>query len=182
MGALVSTPFDDWLRRQQLPDAGSIPPEQLALLRASYEESVASAAKVTRWTPRARSSPADDLYAVAVRDDADLWLLTWVKRTPKKRGHDFMMMLPRPDRSIDAHATQRLDVDRGVRQGGRLLIAASRSFHHERIEGERLRRTRTSGQSAGRVDRPDEHERACDLERYGSGAAIQPNHRIEETP
>jgi|SRR6266704_3352707 len=58
----------------------------------------------------------------------------------------------------------------------------TQSLHHERIEGERLRRTRTSGQSAGRVDRPDEHERACDLERYGSGAAIQPNHRIEETP
>ena len=69
---MVSTPFDEWLRRQQLPDAASIPPDQLALLRASYEESSASAAKVSRWTPRARSSPADDLYAVAVRDGADL--------------------------------------------------------------------------------------------------------------
>ena len=119
--------FDEWLKRQQLPDAGSIPPDQLALLRASYEASAASAAKVTRWTPRVRSSPEDDLYAVAVRDDADLWLLTWVKRTPKKRGHDFMMMLPRPDRSIDAHATQRLDVDRGVRQGGSGLDGAQQA-------------------------------------------------------
>src|SRR5437867_12693061 len=107
------------------------------------------AAKVSRRKAHGGRRAADDLYAVDVRDDADLWLLTWVKRTPKKRGHDFMMMLPRPDRSIDAHATQRLDGDRGVRHGGRLLTAASRSLHHERIEGERLRRTRTSGQSAG---------------------------------
>ena len=102
---MSATTFDEWLKRQHAPDAGSIPPEQLALLRASYEESSASAAKVTRWTPRARSSPADTLYAVAVRDGADLWLLTWVKRSPKKNGHDYVMMLPRPDHSIDAHAT-----------------------------------------------------------------------------
>ena len=98
--------FDEWLKRQQLPDAGSIPPDQLALLRASYEASAASAAKVTRWTPRVRSSPEDDLYAVAVRDDADLWLLTWVRRSKK---NEFFMMLPRPDHSIDAHASLHAD-------------------------------------------------------------------------
>ena len=102
----MSTPFDDWLRRQQLPDAASIPTEQLALLRAMYEEASARAAKVTRWTPRARSSPADDLYAVAVRDDADVWLLTWVRRSKK---NEFFMMLPRPDHSMDAHATLHAD-------------------------------------------------------------------------
>ncbi len=102
---MSTTAFDEWLKRKQFPDAASIPPEQLALLRTSYEEENQRAAKITRWTPTARRNPADTLYAVAVRDGADLWLLTWIRRAPKKRGHDFVMMLPRPDRSIDAHAT-----------------------------------------------------------------------------
>src|SRR2546427_264868 len=101
-GGMTSTSFDEWLKRQQLPDAASIPPEQLTLLRSSYEESAVTAASIIRWTPRARSSPADDLYAVAVRDGTDLWLLTWVRRSKK---NEFFMMLPRPDRSIDAHTS-----------------------------------------------------------------------------
>jgi len=91
--------FDDWLVQQQF---AGVTTEQLAGLRSIYEKMAASAPRVIPWTPRARSSPADDLYAVAVRDDADLWLLTWVRRSKK---NEFFMMLPRPDPSTDAHAS-----------------------------------------------------------------------------
>ena len=65
-----------------------------------------SAPQVTRWTPHVRNNPTDDLYAVAVRDDADLWLLTWVRRS---KENEFFMMLPRPDPSNDARASLHAD-------------------------------------------------------------------------
>jgi hypothetical protein len=45
-------------------------------------------------------------YAVAVQDDADLWLGLWLKRT--KKG-EFVILIPRVETGWDPHSTYHLD-------------------------------------------------------------------------
>ncbi len=119
MGRLT---FDDWLVEQKFPPVADLTAEQLAVVRSTYEQVVASAPEVARWTPRARSSPTDNLYAVVVRDGADLWLYTWVRHSPEK--NEFFMMIPRPDHSVDAHAS--------LHAGGRFNLKGFGRLHWKR--------------------------------------------------
>ena len=46
------------------------------------------------------------LYAVAVREGSDLWLVLWVKRS---RKGEIFVMIPRSDRDWDPHASYHVD-------------------------------------------------------------------------
>ena len=49
-------------------------------------------------------------YAIAVRDEAHLFLFLWVKWAKCSNGGEFLAFLPRPhDRSINAHASYHAD-------------------------------------------------------------------------
>lgn len=57
-------------------------------------------------TMRLRKSAANLLYAVAVEDEAGLWLTLWVKRSRKP---EYFVMIPRSNRKWDPHASWHFD-------------------------------------------------------------------------
>jgi hypothetical protein len=50
--------------------------------------------------------PGEQRYAVAIRDGSDLWLTLWVRCKP---NGEIFVMLPRPDRDLDVHASYHID-------------------------------------------------------------------------
>jgi hypothetical protein len=99
--------FEGWLKYQGI-DAAAVAPDDLRSWRDHFEiirEHTLATPKVGRmkFPPMAAG---EHRYAVAVRDDSDLWLTLWVKRTPKP---EFFIMLPRPDRTWNPHTSYHLD-------------------------------------------------------------------------
>jgi hypothetical protein len=50
--------------------------------------------------------PGELLYAVAVEEGSDLWLMLWVRRS---RKGELFVMLPRGDQNWDSHTSYHLD-------------------------------------------------------------------------
>ena len=96
--------FEGWLK-YQVGDAASTSPDQIALWRDLYDEVTERGAS----TPKAglmKLKPGEHRYAVAVRDDAELWLALWVRRSPKS---DIYVLLPRGDRGWNPHTSYHRD-------------------------------------------------------------------------
>src|ERR1700730_212761 len=88
-------------------DAARLGPHKLAMWRDAFEE----VRKSSSATPKVgfmklRPIPGEHRYAVAVREDSDLWLTLWVRRSPKG---EFFVMVPRGDRGWDPHMSYHLD-------------------------------------------------------------------------
>src|SRR5882724_9577726 len=98
--------FEGWLRYQAV-DAAATAPEELAMWRRLFED--ARERRATRpkvGLMKLQRVPGEHLYAVAVRENSDLWLTLWVRRSPKG---EFFIMLPRGDGDWDPHTSYHLD-------------------------------------------------------------------------
>jgi hypothetical protein len=98
--------FEIWLRYQGF-DAATLPPDDLAEWRDMFDR----ARRDSVATPKVglmklRCLPGEHRYAVAVRENSNLWLTLWVRRS--KKG-EFFVMVPRKDRGWDPHASYHLD-------------------------------------------------------------------------
>lgn len=98
--------FEGWLRSQAV-DISTTPTEELALWRRYYDET----RKQALATPKVglishRPIRGEDRYAIAVKEDSDLWLALWMKRSPKG---EFFVMIPVADRRWDPHTSYHLD-------------------------------------------------------------------------
>jgi hypothetical protein len=85
--------FEGWLRYQGV-DASTTAPEELQKWRGIFddmEQRIAASPKVGRMKLNPLQ-PNEYRYAVAVRDGSDLWLVLWVRRSPKG---EFFVMVPR---------------------------------------------------------------------------------------
>ena len=98
--------FEEFMAHQGLsptdPEVGS-----LSDWREEYED----ARERARLTPPVgarvlRRSPTDLLYAVAVEDEAGLWLTLWVRRSPKS---EYFVMIPRRDGEWNPHVSWHVD-------------------------------------------------------------------------
>ena len=75
--------------------------------REEYEDACERARQASPVGTRAlRKSPADLLYAVAIEDDAGLWLTLWVRRSSKP---GYFVMIPRRDGEWNPHASWHVD-------------------------------------------------------------------------
>jgi hypothetical protein len=63
--------------------------------------------------------PGEDLYAVAVREGTDLWLVLWVRRS---RKGEFFVMIPRGDRKWDVHASYHRNGTRNMKSYGQKVL------------------------------------------------------------
>ncbi len=80
--------FDGWLKYQAIDPAG-LTSDESARWRAIFDEiTKSSAPKIGLMKLKARSG--ENLYAVAVREDGDLWLTLWVRRSLKKGDPEFI--------------------------------------------------------------------------------------------
>lgn len=98
--------FDGWLKSQAV-DPAMITSDELILWRSYYDE----ARTLSLATPKVglinrRASLSECLYAVAVRENSDLWLALWIRRS---RKGEFFVILPTSDREWDPHTSYHLD-------------------------------------------------------------------------
>ena len=75
--------FETWLARSQGIDLAALSTDEVAMWRGYYDE----ARQRSLATPKVglmnlQPIPGEHRYAVAVREDGDLWLTLWVKRSP----------------------------------------------------------------------------------------------------
>jgi len=95
--------FEGWLEYQAI-DAAALTPDQLSVWRNMYDagrERASSQEKVGRM--KLPPLLAGELrYAVALREDADLWLTLWVRRS---RKNEFFVMIPRGTEDWDPHSS-----------------------------------------------------------------------------
>ena len=97
--------FDGWLRYQAI-DATTLSPDGLADWRDMYETArSASSATPKVGLMKLKRAPNEHLYAVAVRENSDLWLTLWVRASPRQ----FFIFMPRGDRSWNVHASYHRD-------------------------------------------------------------------------
>ena len=95
--------FEGWLRYQGF-DAATATPEELENWRSIFDEvreRAAAIPKVGRMKLRPLV-PNEHRYAVAVREGSNLWLMLWVRRSPKP---EFFVFMPRGDRGWNPHAS-----------------------------------------------------------------------------
>jgi hypothetical protein len=98
--------FEGWLKFQGI-DPENKPADQLSQWKDIYSKvRAASAAAPKVGLMKLRPGPGEYLYAVAIKDGADLWLTLWVRRSPNR---DVYVFYPRGDRSWNAHASYHRD-------------------------------------------------------------------------
>src|SRR5437667_2736480 len=86
--------FEGWLRYQAV-DASKMSPDEMVQWRSAFEAAMQEKAKTPRvGRMKLKATPGEYRYAVAVRDGDDLWLVLWVRRSPKG---EFFLLRPIPD-------------------------------------------------------------------------------------
>ncbi len=86
--------FEGWLRYQGY-DAAALTPDELAEWRGMFDEvRKRSSATAKVGLMKLQPVPGEHRYAVAVREDADLWLALWVRRS--RKGEFFVMVRQGP--------------------------------------------------------------------------------------
>lgn len=108
--------FEGWFKYQGF-DPSTATPEDLQIWRGIFDvmrERSTATPKVGLM--KLRTVPGEYRYAVAVRDGSDLWLVLWVRRSPKG---EFFVLLPRGDREWDVHASYHLDGTLHMKSSGR---------------------------------------------------------------
>jgi hypothetical protein len=107
--------FEGWLASQNF-DVSS--PDELDSLREVYADLHAASEALPKFRRMKLRpmEPGEYRYAVALRDEANLWLNLWVKRSPKS---EFFVMIPRNQKDIDLHASYHTTGTLHVKSEGR---------------------------------------------------------------
>ena len=106
-----------------------------------------------------RANSNDLLYAVAVRDGADLWLVLWVKRSTKS---EYFVMFPRDEPGWDPHASYHRDGSLHQKSHDRKMLVFQRQVPGPAFKGTEtwcgegcLDRAAASTQPFGGLNPPD---------------------------
>jgi len=99
--------LEGWLKYQGV-DPATITPGEQKMWQDYFEE----ARRLSDANPKVglmklQPVPGEQKYAVAIKDESDLWLTMWV-RCSSRKGEIFIMY-PRRDREWDAHASYHWD-------------------------------------------------------------------------
>jgi hypothetical protein len=112
--------FEVFLKYQGVPATAT--PEELKIFRGWFDEAMArrqSSPKVGLM--KLQRVPGEQKYAVALREDSDLWLTMWVRCNHKG---EIFIIYPRGDRDWDAHASYHLDGRLHQKSHGRVVMRA----------------------------------------------------------
>jgi len=113
--------FEGWLKYQAV-DVGALSPEEAEQWRAWFDEAQKDAANKVGLM-KIRAMPGEYRYAVAVRDDEELWLVLWIRRNIKR---DVFVMVPRAKSGWDPHTSYHADGRLHEKSFGKKLISQQR--------------------------------------------------------
>ena len=112
--------FEGWLKYQGI-DSATISASELANWRQMFDDVRLQAASTPKvGLMKLRPVPGEHRYAVAVREGAGLWLVLWVRRSPKG---EFFVLVPRADRGWEPHTSYHLDGKLHMKSYGRTVFA-----------------------------------------------------------
>jgi len=98
--------FDKWLEYQGV-DAAGIDTNRLEEWHRIFEEMAALTSAAPKvGLVKLKQLPGEYRYAVASRENGNLWLTLWVRRS---RKGEFFVMVPRGDRAWNVHTSYHLD-------------------------------------------------------------------------
>ena len=98
--------FEGFLRLQGF-DPSTGPPDQLTTWRKLFDEAMASRAATPKMgIMKFKPAPGEYRYGVAVREGSELWLTTWVRRSPKG---DVYVLIPRAHLDWNPHTSYHRD-------------------------------------------------------------------------
>jgi hypothetical protein len=115
--------FEGWLAYQAV-DPTTLTPDELAQWRTAFDEATEhreASRKVGRMKLQPR--PGEYRYAVAVRQRDRLWLVFWVRRSPKG---EFFLFQPRGDRDWNPHTSYHLDGMLHLKSRGGVMLPPQR--------------------------------------------------------
>ena len=115
--------FEGWLEFKGLNPI-TAKPEELANEKRTFDEMRAKPNAKVGLMELGPPKPGEHLYAVAVREGADLWLTLWVTRSPKG---EFFVMSPRANvAGWDPHASYHRNGRYHLKSNGRVVCWAER--------------------------------------------------------
>jgi hypothetical protein len=97
--------YEGWLKYQAF-DPSSMTEDEAIAARELFNAAVNARTTADRVGRMKLKRPGDTLYAVAVREGADLWLALWVKRS---RKGEFFIFHPTSDRDWAPHSSLHSD-------------------------------------------------------------------------
>jgi hypothetical protein len=97
--------FEGWLKYQAF-DLSTLSEEAAAAVRELFDEAVKARATARRVGRMKLKRPGDSTYAIAIRDDTDLWLALWIKRSSKS---EFFIFHPTTDGNWNPHSSLHKD-------------------------------------------------------------------------
>lgn len=98
--------FEGFLRLQAI-DASTTPPDELAMWRKFFDDAMATRGATPRMgAMKFKPVPGERRYAVAVREEGELWLTTWIRQAPKG---DIYVVIPRNERGWNPHTSYHRD-------------------------------------------------------------------------
>ena len=115
--------FEGWLRYQGMA-LSALQSNELEMWRTFFEE-VQEKRRSTAKMGLINFKPkhGDSLYAVAVRDNIEVWLVLWVRRSSKG---DVYVFIPRTDPNWDPHSTYHKDGTSHHKSHRRVLLRKKR--------------------------------------------------------
>jgi hypothetical protein len=116
------TTFEGWLKYQAV-DPATLTSDELKQWREAFEEGQKNKKGPKMGLLKIKARPGERLYAVAVRDDGNLWLVLWVRRN---RKGEFFVMVPRAKSGWDPHNSYHLDGTFHVKSFGQKLEVQQR--------------------------------------------------------
>jgi hypothetical protein len=113
--------FEGWLDYQGI-DHSTLTAAELEMWRETYAD-VRRCADATPKVGKMKLKHGEHRYAVAVREGSDLWLTTWIRRSPKG---DVYVLTPRGDRGWNPHASYHRDGTFHMKSHGQKFGAAQK--------------------------------------------------------
>jgi hypothetical protein len=115
--------FEGWLRYQAI-DPATLAPEDLEMWRGHFVQSRKDGlASPKVGLMKLKPIAGEIRFAVAVRETSGLWLVLWVRRSP--RG-EFFVIMPQADRTWNSHTSYHLDGNMHMKSHNRKVFPRKR--------------------------------------------------------
>lgn len=97
--------YEGWLRYQAI-DLSTLSDDEAASVRTLFEGAVRARATARKVGRMKLKRPGESTYAIAIRDNLDLWLALWIKRSSKS---EFFIFHPASDGNWNPHSSLHRD-------------------------------------------------------------------------
>src|SRR5262249_11482431 len=123
--------YEGWLNYQAF-DLSTLSDEEVAGVRELFDEAVRARATARKVGRMKLKRPGDSTYAIAIRDDADLWLALWIQRSSKS---DIFMFQPTTDGNWNPQSSLHKDGTFHMKSHDKVMLEPRRKQRPSAVKG-----------------------------------------------